>query len=180
MKILKEELAQYEKDMKLYIMAKIKNRFNDIKFHRCEKCYLESCIRIHDGGALFINCVLFVICEVSDGYLKLELHSNVNSAGMKCYSFDYYFNKECDGFCGYRIENLQIQKIIAYEKEMVETFTNLCHKMYYTDELKLLQKQYYTFLLSSRKTFPRDIRNIISKKILFFKKLKRKKEKNGK
>lgn len=168
MKILKEELAQYEKDMKLYIMAKIKNRFNDIKFHRCRKCYLESCIRIHDGGALFINCVLFVICEVSDGYLKLELHSNVNSAGMKCYSFDYYFNKECDGFCGYRIENLQIQKIIAYEKEMVETFTNLCHKMYYTNELKLLQKKYYTFLLSSRKTFPRDIRILISQKILFF------------
>lgn len=170
---LKEEMSEairvdkYEKNMKLYIMAKIKNRFNDIKFHRCEKCDSNNFSISVDKKSLI--CYLYTICEVKYGFLILICHGRVDSEGNILINLtDNYIKKECNGYPHEPTENIQAQKIIAYRKEITNTFTNLCHKMYYTDELILLQKQYYTFLLSSRKTFPRDIRILISQKILFF------------
>ena len=166
---LKEELSKYEKDMKLYIMAKIKNRFNNIKFHRCTNCITNN-VKIHDCVD-YIDCLLQSNCEVNDGYLTLKLHSQINNSGKMIphsRSFDYCLKKKCDGYRCEPMENIQAQKIIDNRKEITDTFTDLCYKMYYTDELILLQKQYYTFLLSSRKTFYRDISKIIANKIIFF------------
>jgi len=166
---LGKELGKYEKDMKLYIMAKIKNRFNDIKFHRCTNCITDN-VKIHDCVD-YIDCLLQSNCEVNDGYLTLKLHSQINNSCKMIphsRSFDYCLKKKCDGYRCEPMENIQAQKIIDNRKEITDTFTDLCYKMYYTDELILLQKQYYTFLLSSRKTFPKDIKNLIVHKILFF------------
>lgn len=93
MKRLKKELSQYEKDMKAYIMAKIKNRFNDIKFHRCRKCCADS-VKIFEHISS-INCFLYANFEVNEDYLTLKFDSQVDSTGkIGLYSFNYCLKKK--------------------------------------------------------------------------------------
>lgn len=169
---------EYESCMKKYIEMKIKKSFSHLLFHKCELCNNSFWHSEHSGFYTnptykrFVCYVAYVRFDVDNGILILECAIQVfYDEFIICRTYNYTL-KSCadhmyishDGVDTYD----KIKNIVAYKNSMTNLFGELCYKMQNTDELILLQKKYYAFLLSSRKTFPRDIRSLISQKILFF------------
>ena len=174
---------QCDSDMKKYIEMKIKKSFSHLPFHKCELCNnsfwrseRQNCFYINPPNKRFVDYKAQVRFDVDNGILLLQCIIQVLFDEFIICRYDGYVIKSCADttrlknhiFIFDKNKTHQIENIIAYKNSMDNLFGELCYKMQNTDELIILQKQYYTFLLSSRKTFPRDISKIIANKILFF------------
>jgi len=164
--------------MEKYIELKIKKRFSDLPFHKCEKCKGFEFSFTSISTSPYLRSRVHIVFNHDEFYQSLTEWYSYYCAEIICHSgSNFYTRAGCNinsrnygDLKGKQTNKIQIQKLINYKKEISNLLEELCYKMYFTDELILLQKQYYTFLLCNSLTrkFPKDIAKIIANKILFF------------
>ncbi len=161
-----------------YIIAKFKKRFNNIPFHSCDKCktnnYLSNDEFVHECKFL-VKTDIYLRFRISfyfknNHIINVQNYENLimNNCNGQYYNSHFYHSGFPTEFRPDPPLSTQSLNIINQKPQITQYLSDLVYQVYYTDFYILLLEKYFTFLLSSRKTFPRDVAKIIAQKILFF------------